>query len=241
MPEPQAPARAELVGGVWLPAGEVHLRAMLLNRSKTGPVDGKTTYQLHKLRAAMAYQPKDRRRVCLDIGAHVGLWSMHLVKLFAALHAFEPVPRHAEIFPHNVAARNVTLHRVALGARTGTVSLAVPADCTGNAQVLDARLVRRGSGAARDIWHGVPMRTLDSFGLVRADFVKIDVEGYELPVVQGARETLLRCRPNLVLEQKGNEAAYGQAPNAALDYLRDLGMTPLCKPIGGDWILGWPD
>ncbi len=233
--------RADLVGGVWLPEGERHLRAMLLNRSKTGPVDGKATYQLHKLQAAMAHQPADRRRVCLDIGAHVGLWSMHLVKLFAEVHAFEPVPLHAEIFPRNVATKNVTLHRVALGARAGTVSLSVPEESTGNAQVLDGHRNPHGTDKPREVWHGVAMRSLDGFGFARADLVKIDVEGFELPVVQGARETLLRCRPNVVLEQKGNEAAYGQAPNAALDYLRDLGMTPLRKPIGGDWILGWPE
>ena len=239
MTESRAPARAELVGGVWLPAGEEHLRNMLLRHSKTGPVEGKATYQLHKLRAAMAHQPGDRRRVCLDIGAHVGLWSMHLAKRFAQVHAFEPVPHHADLFPHNVAAETVTLHRLALGHRSGSVSLAVSPASTGDSQVLEGQVRRNGADAACDIWHGVEMRTLDSFGFAQVDFIKIDVEGYELPVVEGGRETIRRCRPHMVLEQKGKEAAFGQARDAALDELRALGMRPLAKPISGDWILGW--
>lgn len=235
----RAPARAERVGGVWLPAGERHLREMLLHHSKTEDIEGRATYQLHKLRAAMAQQPMERRRVCLDIGAHVGLWSMHLARLFARVHAFEPVPHHADIFPHNVAAETVTLHRLALGRRRGTVSLAVSPASSGDSQVLEGQVERSGAGAPGDVWHGVEMRSLDSFGLARVDFIKIDVEGYELPVVEGGRETLLRCRPHMVLEQKGKEAAFGQARDAALAYLRALGMRPLAEPISGDWILGW--
>jgi FkbM family methyltransferase len=223
---PNRPARAKLVGGVWLPDTEQHFVEMMLhNKKRTRVVDGKHTYQYHKLEAAMAFVPPERRRVAVDIGAHVGLWSMWLVKLFGHVHAFEPVAHHAVLFAWNVPAANVTLHRVALGERAGAVSLTVPPEQTGNAHVA-------GDGE-------VPMLRLDSLRLARVDFLKIDVEGYELPVLRGAEQTLRRCKPIMVVEQKGNDAKfYGQPRNAAAGWLKTLGARDL-QTISGDHIMGW--
>lgn len=243
MADPTAPPSAKLVAGVWLPESEEHFADMILHHSKVGTVDGKGTYQLHKLRAALRYQPPERRRVCLDIGAHVGLWAMWLAKEFAVLHCFEPVPHHAEIFAHNVPDGNVTLHRVALGRASGTVSLTVPTRQTGGAhvQTAEVRDQRTETNLTSDLCSlvtDVPMRTLDGFGFEDVDLIKIDVEGAELAVVEGGRETIRRCRPTIVIEQKGNEARYGEPRDAALAYLQGLGMKPR-KVISGDWILGW--
>jgi len=242
MTELETPRDARLVGGVWLPAGEEHFTDWMQHSRKARTVEGKLTYQYHKLEAAVRLQPADRREVALDIGAHVGLWAMWLVRAFAHVHAFEPVPSLAGILPFNMDRANWTLHRTALGARTGTVAITVPEDVTGNAHVAvegrhpGARYARTD---AAETWLGVPMTTLDALAIAHVDFIKIDVEGYELPVVQGARETILRRRPNIVIEQKGNDSIYGDPKDAALAYLRALGMTPL-EEVGGDWILGWP-
>jgi FkbM family methyltransferase len=235
------PARARLVGGVWLPETEAHFEEMMLrNPKRTRVVEGRHTYQFHKLEAALAQQPAERRRVALDIGAHVGLWAMWLVKHFDQLHAFEPLPWFADIFPHNVPMRTVELHRLALGRETGTVTLSVPLDMTGNTHVAipGKEPDRRDGHGPVEQYLGVPMTTLDSFAFPVVDFIKIDVEGYELPVVEGARETIRRCRPNIVVEQKGNDQPYGEARNAALAYLTGLGMKPITV-ISGDHILGW--
>ena len=44
------------------------------------------------------------------------------------------------------------------------------------------------------------MHTLDSFKLPRLDFVKLDVEGYECQILQGAKETITKCRPWMWVE-----------------------------------------
>ena len=46
----------------------------------------------------------------------------------------------------------------------------------------------------------VPVRTLDSFNFEIVDLIKIDTEGYELPVLRGGRETIGRERPQLYIE-----------------------------------------
>jgi hypothetical protein len=70
-------------------------------------------------------------------------------------------------------------------------------------------------GAAHD---QVELRTLDSFGLTRLDFLKVDVEGMELQVLRGAADTLRRTRPILYVE---NDRA--DRSQALMDHIVSLG------------------
>lgn len=218
------PRNAKLCKNIWLPDTETHFVDMIAHNKKRHEIrDGKGTYQVHKLDAAMGYVKK--RRTCIDIGAHVGLWSMHLVKLFDFVEAFEPVDHHAYLFPFNVPEANYKLHKVALGDHEGSVDIVVPPDQTGNAHIV-------GEGK-------ISLIPLDDYRFTKVDFIKIDVEGYELPVVKGARETLLRNKPIIVVEQKGNDVKfYGGQRNEALNWLQSIGARVL-KVISGDYIMGW--
>ena len=46
------------------------------------------------------------------------------------------------------------------------------------------------------------IQTLDSFNFKQIDYIKVDAEGYEYNIVQGARDTIERCKPFLHLEMK---------------------------------------
>lgn len=229
-PVTSGPAGAKLFDGVWLPADETHLVDMLDARKVRvlRLPDDRPCYQRHKYLALLDLLPADRRRVFVDVGAHVGLWSMQAECDFAQVIAFEPVALHAEIFPHNVRGRQprVRLHRVALGVEAGRVSLGSHGASTGDTHVT-------GDG-------DIPMVTLDAYDLQTVDAMKIDVEGFELPVVRGAVETLLRCRPLVVIEQKAKERDnFGSEHQEALRYLKTLGMIEVRPEITGDHFLGW--
>lgn len=240
----EAPEGGTFFMGMWMPATERHFIGMMKDHSKVGVVRGRGTYQKHKLDLAMKRVPLDRRRVAVDIGAHVGLWSVWLIRLFERVEAFEPVPLHAKLFTMNVPGKvdpdetvgNYWLHQVALGDREGTVGINVPSHTTGNATVAEG-----GNERAATVTD-VKMITLDSLNLPIVDFIKIDVEGYELQVLRGAAETIKRCRPYLVVEQKGNdEKLYRRERNEGLRFcLHELGMKSLGE-YAGDHILGWPE
>ena len=167
------------------------------------------------------------RRVALDIGAHVGFWSYYLAKYFAYVHAFEPVTRHAECFRRNVTEGHVVLHEIALGNRRDQVHVESAPENSGMAHV------------ARTMAGVVPLETLDSFELQDVDLVKIDVEGYESFVVQGARRTLIRSRPIVIVEQKSGSERYGVPPLKAVHQIERLGARVL-RRVYDDYILGWP-
>ena len=210
--------------GIWLPDGEQHFPDWMTRNGEM--VDGRGTYQIKKLREAMKWV--SRFRIAVDVGGHVGLWSMQLARRFGHVHAYEPVASFRDCFRRNVTpTERFTLHKCALGAAAGHVVMALdPAD-TGGTHV---------AGPGGDI----ELRPLDAFEFQVVDFLKIDCEGYELEVLKGARETLERCRPCVIVEQKPHKLLpnFGIHGTPAVDYLRDLGAV-VRREMSGDWILSW--
>jgi len=190
-------------------------------------VDGKGTYQIKKLRAAISHCKNFR--TALDVGAHCGMWSMQLQKKFQHVHAFEPVAAHRECFLRNVpnaevdAMQSVTLHPFALGAHEGRVSILTEPTSSGDSRV----------GGIGDI----PMVTLDSLNLQDIDFIKIDCEGYELYVLNGAVDLIHRWHPVIIVEQKPKHAqVYGLRETQAVEWLGERGYR-LAREMAGDFIM----
>jgi FkbM family methyltransferase len=207
-------------GGIWLPDGEEHLCQWMDQARRV--VNGKLTYQYHKLEAAL--QSVRDWRTAVDVGAHVGLWSMHLVGRFATVYAIEPVADFRECLAKNVPPPGCNVLSIALGARPGGVTLKIDPASTGGTYIC-------GEGT-------IPMKTLDMLELAEVDFLKIDCEGYELEVLKGGEATILRDRPTICVEQKPHKLGpnFGIAGQPALDWLRDRGYL-LRRAISGDYIM----
>lgn len=185
---------------------------------------GRAIYQSKALDAALASCKMFRRAV--DIGAHVGLWSWVLSQRFKTVDSFEPVEEFRAHFVQNVTAPNVKLHPAAIGSRMGKVKMAVQADNTGMTHIQ--------AGAPGDVL----LRPLDYFKLKHVDLMKVDVEGFETEVVMGARETLGRCRPIIVIEQKTGAQRYGFAQTQAVELLQSMGAVLLHR-VNDDYVMGW--
>jgi FkbM family methyltransferase len=167
--------------------------------------------------------------VILDVGAHFG----YLTKEFAQLHggacrviAFEPVEYTRSILERVVRRfSNVRVEPLALSDRNGPMDIAIPLKKSG---VLGIGLSHFGPETRRDhVIEPVEMRRLDDYaaasGLDRVDFIKADVEGAELLVLQGGRQTLERHRPAIYLEIGAPlTARMGYAPTAIFELLAGL-------------------
>ena len=147
-------------------------------------------HDLPHLRAALEHVKQFRCAV--EGGAHRGIWTRVLGEWFRKVVAFEPVPELA--FQVTGASQ---MFVAALGNVTRQVGFQAGHQNTGQGHVsLDREMM-------------VQMYRLDDFGLEEVDFLKLDVEGYELPALIGAQDLIARCRPAILVEQNRLSERYG--------------------------------
>ncbi|MHB1095830.1 MAG: FkbM family methyltransferase [Gemmatimonadaceae bacterium] len=146
----------------------------------------------------------DRASVVLDVGASVGAWTVPLARWLAPegrLYAFEPVPANRTRLERTVEDNrltNVVVSPLALGDGRGQVDMWLRSSVTG-AETGTAAIVTAGGGHLT-----VDMQPLDEWAdnasLHRLDFIKLDVEGAELMVLEGAHRMVARFRPLILAE-----------------------------------------
>jgi hypothetical protein len=79
----------------------------------------------------------------------------------------------------------------------------------------------------------VQVETLDSYCFQDVGFIKIDVEGYEKFVLEGAQQTIQRCRPTLQLEIVANQCRkFGYWGEDMIEWIRSLDYTVVSKNRG---------
>jgi len=135
----------------------------------------------------------------VDVGANQGFFAYALAQVADRVVAFEPNPDYA-LFARVMLRGRARVHRLALSDQTGRATFYVPLADDGMVLHLAGSLKRTHAQFARNRTYAVEVRTLDSFGLTDVRFIKVDVEGSEREVLDGARATIMRDRPALLLE-----------------------------------------
>jgi FkbM family methyltransferase len=155
-------------------------------------------------------------KVFLDIGAHVGTYSWICGRKAKHTYAFECSAKTFCFLAANIALHNltdkITPVRCALGPSAGTTQVLVrSADGGGNG------VKSLSSTDTHVTQQSIDMRTLDSFNLSEIGFIKLDVEGFEKEVLQGAVETLRRSNwPPILFESWGDWKEREGVPASAL-------------------------
>ena len=161
------------------------------------------------------------RGVALDCGAHVGIWSKRLSYLFDTVIAFEPIPKHIECHKENCTESNITLNECALSDEETTMDMKMGTGRNTGRSTLEykSNLVKGDNEIIQ-----IQTKTLDSFKLPKVDFMKIDVEMHEVKLLNGAIETLVRCKPIIFIEDHNH--FYGKVPNG-VELLYSLGYEAI--------------
>ncbi|MBS0640461.1 MAG: FkbM family methyltransferase [Acetobacteraceae bacterium] len=140
-----------------------------------------------------------RGRRFVDVGAHIGFYTIGLAPQFDTVVAYEPSRAQHTWLAHNVRLNgyaHVEVNQVALGDAPGTAPLHV-LSYEGGLNSLAPDVASRYQAIDH---YDVPVAVLDDRGLTDVDLLKIDVEGYELPVLRGAARTITASRPLILLE-----------------------------------------
>ncbi len=156
----------------------------------------------------------------VDAGANIGYYALYAAPRVRRVWAFEPNPATLEILRANaLRAGNVEVVPQALFSRPGRMTL----DVGSEAEI--SHLVTPGAGSVGGTATvEVEVTTLDAFTAARSDVritgIKIDVEGADLAVLEGARATIARDRP-LVLTEFSESA--GNRPEDIAAFAAGLG------------------
>jgi FkbM family methyltransferase len=139
-------------------------------------------------------------RNAVDIGAHVGISVHQWAPLFEHVHAFEPMIDHFECLELNTSRfDNVTRHNCAMSNQSAMLKGAYRTmKNSGSFQLVDDEFVAVNHKKAKI--YDIPSQRLDDFELENVDLIKIDVEGWELDVLRGAKQTIQRCHPVMMIE-----------------------------------------
>ncbi len=165
----------------------------------------------------------DGSSVVVDVGANVGTFAVPVThNTNARVIAVEPVSSTFALLNANVrrngAGEAVTTVQAALGDVAGEVVVTTGAQ--------SANYVLLGKSTARADEEIVPVMTLDGLleGEPRIDLIKVDVEGLELNVMRGARETLARHAPAVLLEIESRwTSRYGHKPEEVFAFMARAG------------------
>lgn len=138
-----------------------------------------------------------RNKTFLDVGGHIGTMCLPLSMLYDKVHTFEPCDTNYQLLTHNILANdvnNVVAHNVAVSNNLGKVS------------VFRHYYHNSGCYAVKDDSEGsVDCITLDSLQIEDVDFLKIDVQGKESQVIEGAIETIRKYKPFMMIEATDQE------------------------------------
>ncbi len=165
--------------------------------------------------------------ICLDVGANIGWYSTLLQKLVGAggeVHAFEPVPNVYEKLRRNITLNeppnNVKINNLALGNTEKTVELHIfPNLPEGHHSIATFGNTEYESFPCR-------MVTLDSYltgnKIGEVNFVKMDIEGAEMMMLEGADVLFNQKRPPIweIEMALDTTRGFGYLPNDLIEYMR---------------------
>lgn len=178
--------RGPLRGARWIAgaaAGEGKGLSVVLNQAEPDQME-------------RARQLSPRDGICFDVGANVGLYTLLFARYTGHVYAFEPLPRNVQLL-----SRTVELN----GARNVTIVPCAVSDSTGLATFEEGNNWATGklSSGGKQPVATVSLDHFVSVCQVHPDLVKIDVEGAELAVLEGARHMLASRRPAILLSTHG--------------------------------------
>jgi FkbM family methyltransferase len=162
----------------------------------------------------------------IDIGANLGLFTFFMSRASKHVFAFEPNPYPLENLKDLVDS-NVTILPIALGNNDGPVEIKIPHHRKGWSS-------NGASLASKEINDGkilnIQCRKLDSLNIENIGLIKIDVEGFEIEVIRGAKDTILKNKPVMIIE---NEIVHTKDTNELFTIMNEFGYDKyICNPIG---------
>lgn len=205
---PETEDKIHLVDGLWWPTHDYECRPSIIGDQ--GDLD-------------VFYRHVKNFKVVIQAGGNVGVWPLRLAEKFQQVITFEPDDLNFRCLRLNTQKTpNIHSYNIALGDEMTMKGLAqTPGNC-------GAHHIREGSD--------VQMISLDAINCDELGALVLDIEGYELQALRGARTLIEKNHPAILIEDKGLSEKYGVQKGEAVAWLERLGYK-VAERIHRDVIL----
>ena len=148
-------------------------------------------YQAEQRKASLKLL--SNKRVAIDIGANIGLWSRDMCNIFREVKLFEPLKLNIECLKKNLENyQNFEIFEYGLSNKNYFSNLYYDSTKSGSGTINPNRVFNKSTK--------VELKTLDDFEFENVDYIKIDVQFHELEVIEGSINTLKNNSPVLCIE-----------------------------------------
>ena len=165
----------------------------------------------------------------IDIGANIGLWSKDLSEYFDNTVCFEPNLKCIECLEKNINIKKSIIYNHALGSINTQMDLYTPSFSGGSSFINRTNIGTNEDGSKiygkfseTTSKQKTIIKTLDSFNFQYVDFIKIDVQGFELEVLKGAHKTLKENNPIICIEENLHDLADSEVYKNLIDLNYEL-------------------
>ena len=175
------------------------------------------------------FQNIPHKRTMIDIGANIGIFARPAAEQFERVICFEPVAKNFEVLEKNLESySNVELHCLGISDQPQSATFKMMSMKCGVTRQVDVFEEEPGYEQ-----HSGELVTLDQYHFDCVDWIKIDVEGYEMQVLEGSKETIKQNRPWLLLEDNGQREQHRQWLNDLCD---PYTVSPVKSKTNTIWI-----
>ena len=207
-----------------LPDGEEMMQAQL---------DTCLDSQVEAVTAAL--EPLLHPRTCVQAGGAFGLYPLALAQHFHRVITFEPLLANLQCMAANIAGcPNITVEEYPLW-HTSNINMAMryskPVKNSYGAHHLTSRFGRH--------VQSVTTVTIDQYSLHDVDLIWLDIEGSEIHALRGAEQTIARCKPVVVLEDRElrQMAELGTSKGEAVRWMKDHWKYKVVGQAAADTIM----
>ncbi len=173
----------------------------------------------------------------IDVGSNNACNAIHYAKRFGSVECFEPTPLAQQLWTNTVRDNNVanaTLYPVGVGEKSYTTEIITHWKNGGHNHLAHYDKNHRADPSRSSrVRVSVKVETLDSYNFTDVGFIKVDVEGYEKFVLEGAQQLIAQSRPTIQLEIVSQQCRkFGYHAETMIEWIRSWDYTVVSKNRG---------
>ena len=171
---------------------------------------------IEAIRPELQLRFPEKKGTVVQAGGNFGLYPALYTEFFDTVYTFEPDPLNFNCLVLNCQSHNIIKMNCALGENNGYAKIIIRSPSNLGMNAIEE---------TESYVDSIPIVKVDSFDFPDVRLIQFDLEGYELPALKGAINTIQKYKPLIMLET--SEERVPEHYHSLVDYLKQFGYNPV--------------